>query len=96
LGRFFRNANPHPPISTQRALVAEYNVVQNRINLNDQLIQILEQTAQAIYKKFFVEEVDESWEKGTLQDLILFKMENQNQVKVEFILFMGEMELLNL
>jgi type I restriction enzyme S subunit len=32
--------------------------VQNRIKLNRQMIQTLEQTAQAIYKKYFVEEVD--------------------------------------
>lgn len=46
---------PIPSPEKQRALVAEYNVIQNRINLNNQLIQKLEETAQAIYKQWFVD-----------------------------------------
>ena len=44
---------PHP--DKQREIVKEYNVIQNRIALNKQLLQILEETAQAIYKQWFVE-----------------------------------------
>ncbi|MBK7094440.1 MAG: restriction endonuclease subunit S [Saprospiraceae bacterium] len=44
---------PHP--DKQREIVKEYNVIQNRIALNQQLIQKLEETAQAIYKQWFVE-----------------------------------------
>ncbi len=33
----------------------EYNVLVNRITLNNQLIQKLEETAQAIYKQWFVD-----------------------------------------
>jgi len=44
---------PHP--DKQREIVAEYNAIQNRININNQLIQKLEETAQAIYKQWFVE-----------------------------------------
>jgi type I restriction enzyme S subunit len=46
---------PIPTISKQREIVKEYNVIQNRITLNQQLIQKLEETAQAIYKQWFVE-----------------------------------------
>jgi type I restriction enzyme S subunit len=46
---------PIPPIDKQREIVKEYNVIQNRIALNQQLIQKLEETAQAIYKQWFVE-----------------------------------------
>ena len=46
---------PVPPIEKQREIVAEYNAIKNRINLNNQLIQKLEETAQAIYKQWFVE-----------------------------------------
>ena len=46
---------PVPSIETQRAIVAEYNTVKNRIALNNQLIQKLEETAQAIYKQWFVD-----------------------------------------
>lgn len=44
---------PHP--NKQREIVKEYNTIQNRIALNQQLIQKLEETAQAIYREWFVE-----------------------------------------
>jgi type I restriction enzyme S subunit len=46
---------PIPHIDKQKEIVKEYNVIQNRIALNQQLIQKLEETAQAIYKQWFVE-----------------------------------------
>jgi type I restriction enzyme S subunit len=46
---------PIPHIDKQREIVNEYNIIQNRIALNQQLIQKLEETAQAIYKQWFVE-----------------------------------------
>ncbi|MDP2238390.1 MAG: restriction endonuclease subunit S [Bacteroidales bacterium] len=46
---------PIPSITKQREIVKEYNVIQNRIALNQQLIQKLEETAQAIYREWFVE-----------------------------------------
>lgn len=46
---------PIPSIEKQRAIVKEYNTVVNRINLNKQLIEKLEATAQAIYKQWFVD-----------------------------------------
>ena len=46
---------PIPHIDKQKEIVKEYNVIQNRINLNNQLIQKLEETAQAIYKQWFVD-----------------------------------------
>ena len=46
---------PIPSIEKQRELVREYNVIQNRILLNKQLISKLEETAQAIYKQWFVD-----------------------------------------
>jgi type I restriction enzyme, S subunit len=67
---------PHP--DKQREIVKEYNTIQNRINLNQQLIQKLEETAQAIYKQWFVEGIDmenlpEGWRVGKLSDLIEIK-----------------------
>jgi type I restriction enzyme, S subunit len=44
-----------PNITKQREIVKEYNTIQNRIDLNQQLIQKLEETVQAIYKQWFVE-----------------------------------------
>ena len=46
---------PLPSPEKQREIVAEYNVIQNRIKLNDKLIKKLEETAQAIYKQWFVD-----------------------------------------
>jgi type I restriction enzyme, S subunit len=46
---------PIPSITKQREIVKEYNVIQNRIRLNQQLIQKLEETAQAVYREWFVE-----------------------------------------
>ena len=46
---------PIPHIDKQREIVKEYNVLVNRINLNSQLIQKLEETAQTIYKQWFVD-----------------------------------------
>ncbi len=46
---------PIPSIEKQREIVKEYNFIQNRIALNQQLIQKLEETAQAIYREWFVE-----------------------------------------
>jgi len=46
---------PIPPIEKQREIVAEYNTVVNRIKLNEQLNQKLEETAQALYKHWFVD-----------------------------------------
>ncbi|WP_082562825.1 MULTISPECIES: restriction endonuclease subunit S [unclassified Rhizobium] len=44
---------PVPPIERQRKVVREYNVVVNQIGLNDKLIEVLEETAKAIYKQWF-------------------------------------------
>ena len=44
---------PHP--DKQKEIVKEYNIIQDRIKLNEQLIQKLEETAQSIYKQWFVD-----------------------------------------
>jgi type I restriction enzyme S subunit len=46
---------PIPSIEKQREIVKEYNTVVNRIILNEQLNQKLEETAQALYKHWFVD-----------------------------------------
>ena len=46
---------PVPSIEKQRAIVKEYNTVANRIKLNEELNKTLEETAQAIYKQWFVD-----------------------------------------
>tara|TARA_R110000868_G_scaffold346999_1_gene608107 strand:+ start:6790 stop:7980 length:1191 start_codon:yes stop_codon:yes gene_type:complete len=46
---------PIPNPEKQREIVKEYNIIQNRIKLNEKLIQNLEETAQTIYREWFVE-----------------------------------------
>jgi type I restriction enzyme S subunit len=67
---------PIPHIDKQREIVKEYNVIPNRIALNQQLIQKLEETAQAIYREWFVEGIDlenlpEGWRVGQLDEIKL-------------------------
>ena len=64
---------PIPPIDQQQKIVAEYNAIQQRIKLNEQQIVKLEETAQAIYRKMFVDGIDknnlpEGWRMGTIKD----------------------------
>lgn len=49
---------PIPSPEKQQEIVREYNIIQNRIALNNQLITKLEETAQAIYKQWFEDEID--------------------------------------
>ena len=46
---------PVPSIEKQKAIVKEYNTIVNRIKLNEELNKKLEETAQAIYKQWFVD-----------------------------------------
>ena len=62
---------PVPPIEQQQKIVSEYEAVTRRIRLNEQIIAKLEETAQALYRKMFVDGIDkenlpEGWRMGTL------------------------------
>ncbi|MGI6320978.1 MAG: restriction endonuclease subunit S [Bacteroidales bacterium] len=46
---------PLPPISEQHKIVAEYQTIENKIKVNQQICEKLEAAAQAIYKEWFVE-----------------------------------------
>ncbi len=65
---------PIPSIARQREIVSEYETLTNRIRLNNQMIQHLEATAQTLYRKTFVDNIDkenlpEGWRMGTLGDI---------------------------
>ena len=60
-----------PSITRQREIVSEYETLTNRIRLNNQMIQNLEATAQTLYRKTFVDNIDkenlpEGWKMGTI------------------------------
>ena len=62
-----------PTLARQREIVAEYETLTRRICLNEQMIAKLEETAQALYRKMFVDGIDkenlpEGWKKGKLGD----------------------------
>ena len=65
---------PIPSFTRQREIVSEYETLTNRIRLNNQMIQHLEATAQALYHKMFVDGIDkenlpEGWRMGTLGEV---------------------------
>ena len=65
---------PVPSIDRQREIVEEYETLSRRISLNEQMIQKLEATAQALYRKMFVDGIDkenlpEGWRMGTLSEI---------------------------
>lgn len=69
---------PIPPIEQQRKIVAEYETISQRIRLNEQIIMRLEETAQTLYRKMFVDGIDkenlpEGWRMGTLGDIAKIK-----------------------
>jgi type I restriction enzyme S subunit len=54
-GAFCDMEIPVPKIEIQREVVTEYNVLIDRIAINKQLIQRLEEAAQAIYRHWFID-----------------------------------------
>ena len=67
-----------PPIEVQREIVEADRQIKRRIRLNEQMIQHLEATAQALYRKMFVDDIDkenlpEGWRMGTLGEVATFK-----------------------
>ena len=77
---------PVPSITRQREIVSEYETLTNRIRLNNQMIQHLEATAQTLYRKTFVDNIDkenlpEGWKMGTLGDYV--ELSQGIQVEVE-------------
>lgn len=68
---------PVPSIEQQQKIVSEYKAVTHRIRLNEQIIAKLEETAQALYRKMFVDGIDkenlpEGWRMGTLGEVADF------------------------
>lgn len=67
---------PIPSIARQREIVEEYETLSRRIRLNEQMIARLEETAQALYRKMFVDGIDkenlpEGWSLGTLGEVCI-------------------------
>ncbi|MBR1546327.1 MAG: restriction endonuclease subunit S [Prevotella sp.] len=87
---------PIPSITRQREIVSEYETQTNRIRLNEQLIQHLESTAQALYRKMFVDNIDkenlpEGSRMGTIGDLFElqrgFDLPSQDREEGKYLIF---------
>lgn len=70
---------PVPSLTKQQEAVDEYNIIQRRIDLNKQLCEKLEETAQALYRKYFVDDFDEEnlpegWRWGKLGEVAIISM----------------------
>lgn len=66
---------PVPSIERQRAMVAEYETLSRRIDLNRSMIAQLEAAAQTLYRKMFVDDIDPEhlpagWRMGTLGEIV--------------------------
>ena len=64
-----------PSIERQREIVSEYETLTRRIRLNNQMIEKLEATAQALYHKTFVDNIDkqnlpQGWHLATLGEIL--------------------------
>lgn len=64
---------PIPDIEVQRKIVAQYETFTRRIALNERICATLEETAQALYNKMFVQDIDpdnlpDGWRMGSLRD----------------------------
>ena len=81
---------PIPPVEQQRKIVAEYETISKRIRLNEQMITRLEETAQTLYRKMFVDGIDkenlpEGWRRGTLGEICEVNTDNissKNNIKL--------------
>lgn len=63
-----------PSINKQRKIVAQYETITRRIALNERICANLEETAQALYNKMFVQDIDpddlpDGWRMGTLDEI---------------------------
>lgn len=63
---------PIPTIEKQREIVKEYKVLQDRISLNNTLIEKLEECTKAVYKKYFYE-VEAEYDEITFGEVVVPK-----------------------
>ncbi|MBK8503800.1 MAG: restriction endonuclease subunit S [Saprospiraceae bacterium] len=61
-----------PPIAEQKAIADVLISLHNKIDLLQRQNKTLEQLAETLFRQWFVEEAEESWEVGTLDDIASF------------------------
>lgn len=75
---------PIPDIEEQREIVAQYEAITRCIALNERICANLEETAQALYNKMFVQNIDpdnlpDGWRMGTLDEIATFRYGQQTE-----------------
>lgn len=61
---------PLPPLPTQRRIAAILSALDDKIENNRRICETLEQIAQALFKRWFVDNFDKEWEIGQLGDVL--------------------------
>lgn len=93
---FYNLMIPVPPIEEQRKIVAEYQAIERRIENNHRLIATLEATAQTIYRKMFVDDIDpenlpKGWRMGTIGELFKlqrgYDLPSQNRIAGKYPIY---------
>lgn len=64
---------PVPPIEEQHAIASVLSSLDDKIDLLHRQNQTLEQMAETLFRQWFVEEADEGWGVGTLNDVLTVK-----------------------
>ncbi|MFQ3575375.1 MAG: restriction endonuclease subunit S [Cytophagales bacterium] len=84
-----------PPLPEQTAIAEVLSSLDDKIDLLHRQNKTLEQLAETLFRQWFVEEAEESWEVGTLEDEFEFVMgqspsgDTLNENKVGMIFFQG-------
>lgn len=58
-----------PPIEQQKAIGSILRLIDDKIELNNEINENLEQQAEAFYKELFIENIDPEWREGTIDDI---------------------------
>ena len=88
-----------PPLSEQEAIAEVLSSLDDKIDLLHRQNKTLEQLAETLFRQWFVEEADESWEVGTIEDEFDFVMgqspsgDTLNQDNDGMIFFQGRSDL---
>ncbi len=79
---------PIPSIEIQRKIVTDYETLTKRIKHNERLIHKLEDTAQILFRKMFVDDIDpenlpEGWKVGVLSDISQYVNEKKSVEEID-------------
>src|SRR3990167_742420 len=66
-----------PPLQEQKAIAEVLSSLDDKIDLLHRQNKTLESIAETLFRQWFVEEADDSWEQGQLEDLITFNPERK-------------------